>query len=437
MKGPLHPSAYDTATHQQSWWEASAGPAPARAPLDRDLTADVAVIGGGYCGLWAAATLAARGATVAVLEAGEIGWGSSGRNGGIVGFGGDKLSPGKMVRRHGAEEVRRYHAEMVRGVHFLKAFCHAHGLSDWVQDGGELVLAHSARAAKALAAEDWPDGMEVTPVAPSGRDDIAQHGGVRWGDPFGIHPLRLVRAIADHAEAEGAKVFPRSEVIGWDRAQGRHLLTTAGGTVNAAKVLAATNAFAPEGLHDVTTGRAVPVISNIGVTRPLTEEERARHPWLGPDMTGSDTAHLLVYFRLLPDGRFLFGMRGDSFQSPGGEARMRKALRERLDRAFPGWKDAEITHFWRGPVCMTASFTPSVGVLPQDGTVAHAFGWHGSGINLGGLAGRMIGNVLAGDPVETIPAPMRGLAPRLPFPWLRPRYVGMMRGVYAVMDRLS
>lgn len=443
MKGPLHTAIYDSAKPVPSWWEASAPDAtPPRPPLEGAIIADVAIIGGGYAGLAAARVLAARGISVAVLDAGAVGWGASGRNGGIVGLGGHKASEATLVKRHGLAEVTRYYSAVVGGLETMRAFCRDNGLSAHMQEGGELWLAHSPGSATALAKQHWPEGVEVVPLPPSGLNDIAQYGGVLMGNAFGIHPLHLVRALAAATEAAGARLFPRSEVLTWARDGAAHRLATAGGSVTAAKVLVATNGFAPEGLHPVSTGRAIPVLSNIGVTRPLTPEEQARHGWLGGDMTAADTRHLLAYFRLLPadaDGarRFLFGMRGDSFGSPNGELRMRRALRARLDAAFPGWKGAEITHFWRGPVCMTARLTPSVGLMSEDPSIAHAFGWHGSGINMANLSGRLIGAVLAGDPEETIPAPMRGLAPALPFPALRPLYVGAMRQVYAVQDRLG
>jgi glycine/D-amino acid oxidase-like deaminating enzyme len=178
------------------------------------------------------------------------------------------------------------------------------------------------------------------------------------------------------------------------------------------------------------------VISNIGVTRVLTAEERASIDWLG-DRVGADSRNLLSYFRLLPDGRFLLGMRGDIHGSPAGAARMRAAVEARIARQFPGLANAEITHFWRGPVCVAASLKPSVGLLHDDPSIGHAFGWHGSGITGAQVGGRLLAEVIAGDPETHIPAPYRGLTPKLPFPGLRPYYVGAMQGLFAVKDAIS
>jgi glycine/D-amino acid oxidase-like deaminating enzyme len=436
MQGPLDPLIYDTARPVASWWEASAPPWQSPAPLASDLTTDVAIIGGGYAGLACAIRLAELGLGSAVLEAGEIGWGASGRNGGIVGIRSDKLSDSAMIRRYGEAEFARYVAAAVEGNHRVRAFCMASGLAGAVQGDGEFWLAHSARTAIAMEARTGAHGIEIEHLAPAGTGDIRRHGGIIIRPAFGIHPLRLVRALADHAQALGVQVLPHSEVTLWERDGPRHRLVTPGGAVTAPRVVLAANGFTPDGLHRRFDGRAVPVISNIGVTRVLTAGEKSSIAWLG-DQVAADTRNLLSYFRLLPEGRFLLGMRGDIHGTASGAARMREAVAARIARQFPALAGLELTHFWRGPVCVTASLTPSVGLLRDDPTIGHAFGWHGSGINGAQVGGRFLAEVLAGKPQDHIPAPCRGLAPRLPLPGLRPYYVGAMQGLFAVKDALS
>jgi glycine/D-amino acid oxidase-like deaminating enzyme len=436
MQGPLDPLIYDTARPVESWWEASAPPWQSPAPLAADTTADVAIIGGGYAGLACAIRLAELGLGSAVLEAGHIGWGASGRNGGIVGLRSDKLADAAMIRRHGEAEFARYLRAAVEGNHRVRAFCTAAGLADAVQGDGEFWLAHSARTAIAMEARTGAHGVEIEHIPPENTPGIRRHGGLMIRPAFGINPLRLIRALADHAMGLGVKVHPRSEVIRWERDGPRHRLATAGGAVTANRVVLATNGFTPDRLDRRYAGRAVPVLSNIGVTRVLTDAERASIAWLGPQVA-ADSRNLLSYFRLLPEGRFLLGMRGDIHGGPAGAARMRAAVRARIDRQFPGLAGSEITHFWRGPVCVGASLTPSVGLLPGDPTIGHAFGWHGSGINGAQVGGRLLAEVLAGQPQAHIPAPYRGLTPKLPFPGLRPYYVGAMQGLFAIKDALS
>ena len=434
MQGPLSPDIYDTSRQPDSWWRASCPEWQQPAPLTGDKACDVAIIGGGYAGLSTSIRLAELGINPCVLDAAPIGWGASGRNGGIVGIESHKLSHKALIRRCGADEVARYQAAQLAGVDRLSAFCTAHAVP--MQGTGEVLLAHSAKAHRALLADAPPEGVVHEPIAPTGTSDMSRFGGIRIRPGFGVHPLRLVRALADHAHGLGVAIHPNSEVLSWTRNGTAHLLQTRHATLHAGAVVVATNGFMPDGLHKGLDGLAVPVISNIAVTRVLTAEERARHAWLSDDPV-ADTRNLLVYLRMLPEGRLLFGMRGDLTGAHANAPAMQRAVSRRLARCFPGWSGIEIDYFWRGPICATASYTPAVGQLSEDRTVFHAFGWHGSGVNGAQVAGRLLADVVAGAPLDRIPLPFRGAAPRLPFPRLRPAYVGAALVQQRLADLLS
>ena len=153
MNGPLDSLIYDTSHPVDTWWRASAPSWDEPAPLTTDTTTEIAIIGGGYTGLACAIRLAELGLGSTVLDAGEIGWGASGRNGGMVGLRSDKLSANALIRRYGEDEFARYTRAAVEGNHRLRAFCMAAGLADAVQGDGEIELAHSARTAIKLERE--------------------------------------------------------------------------------------------------------------------------------------------------------------------------------------------------------------------------------------------------------------------------------------------
>ncbi|MEM6664590.1 MAG: FAD-dependent oxidoreductase, partial [Pseudomonadota bacterium] len=123
--------------------------------------------------------------------------------------------------------------------------------------------------------------------------------------------------------------------------------------------------------------------------------------------------------------------------APRSSDAMRNQLTWRLADCFPGFAGIPLDYFWNGPICATASYTPSVGPLPDDPTVYSCFGWHGSGVNAANLAGRLLSKVIAGAPDATIPAPMRGLPRRLPLPGLRPVYVGLALAQQRIADFIS
>src|SRR5262245_29376207 len=121
MKHLYHPTALDSATPVPSWWRASVTTTPAEyAPLQGDVDADVAIIGGGYTGLSAAYHLAKHhGIKAVVLERAYPGWGASGRNGGFCCMGGSKLPWKKMITTYGLEEARAFHRVQEDAVRFV------------------------------------------------------------------------------------------------------------------------------------------------------------------------------------------------------------------------------------------------------------------------------------------------------------------------------
>ena len=130
-----------------SLWRATARPGQDFPRLEGEVRAEVAIIGGGFTGLSAALHLVREhGVEAAVLEAGPIGWGASGRNGGFCVPGGDKLGLATMARRWGAEEARRYHALTLAAVERVAGILRDEAIDAEPQPGGELTVAHSAKA---------------------------------------------------------------------------------------------------------------------------------------------------------------------------------------------------------------------------------------------------------------------------------------------------
>ena len=251
---------------------------------------------------------------------------------------------------------------------------------------------------------------------------------------FALHPLKFLAGLARAAARRGAVLHPHSRVVEWRRTDGKHRLSTAGGTLSAGRVVLATNGFTPEGLNPAFDGRILPALSNIVTTRPLTEAELAAHGWRTENPI-CNTRDLLFYYRMLPDKAFLFGARGDTTGRPHSGARMRAWLTRRLGEVFPHWKGVAISHFWRGLVCMTRDLTPSVGCLDDDPSVWYGFGYHANGVNTAPWTGMMLARMIAGSNrgEDALPAVMRGLPPRFPLPALRPWY---LRGAY-VYYRMS
>lgn len=441
-----HPTATDPTLPVGSYWEASAPPAQSSfAPLAGEETCDIAVIGAGYTGLSAALHLARdHGADVRVLEAGAPGWAASGRNGGFCCIGGAKRDYQGMIRRDGLEEARRFFAAQCESVDLVRDLAESEDLDVQATGQGELTLAHKPNRVRDFEEEHAflaaTFGLETTLLRPEelrkrGWQAADVYGGHWMPLGFGLHPMRYARALADAAVRRGAVVHGNSAVTGWETRGGKHRLITAGGSVTADKVIIATNGYTPEHLHAGLHGRTLPILTNIIVTRPLTDDERAEQGWT--DTTPAiDTLNLLHYFRLLPDGRFLFGGRGGLDARPQAAAVMRGKLSQEFAALFPAWRDAEITHFWRGFINMAFDLVPHAGPLPGETTVYAGLAYHGSGVAMGTWTGRALAGLVTDTKQATdLPAMMARPLPRFMVPALRPWYQAAIYAAYAVKDR--
>lgn len=424
-----------------SWWEASAPPPQAGyEPLTRDETVEVAIIGAGYTGLSCAYHLAKdHGIEALVLDAGHIGWGASGRNGGFVCFPAGKLGLQAMIQRYGLEEARRYIQSQVDAVDLVDRLGREENIDYDRQGNGFWDVAHRPRAFDEL--KDY--GRALTDLfgvptrtynaeafAAIGHKGTENHGALLIQHGFGLHPLKFLAGLAAAAKRRGARLHGHSPVTALTKEGEWHLLTTPGGRVRARRVVIACNGFLKEGLHPALDGRLLPALSNIIVTRPLTAAEQAEENFITQSPL-SNTRRLLFYYRLLPDRRILFGARGDTEGSQEAADRMRLWLIRRLREVFPGFREVEVTHFWRGLVSLTRRLTPAVGRLPDDPTVFFAYGCHGNGVNTMPWAGQTIARLIRGAnrDEDLLPAVVRGLSPRFPLPALRRWY---LKGAYAL-----
>ena len=449
MNRLYHPSAFDTANPVPSHWNATAPrlatPCP---PLEGEDRCEVAVIGGGFTGLWAAYRLATEyGQEVTLLDAAEPGWGASGRNGGFCCMGSSKLGHGALIRRYGEEAAKDFLRTQAEAVEAVRDFLDSQGEDADRHSEGEITLAHKPNRVQELREEArfLQERMQI-PARFLEREELRQmgvagpefHGGLHVGVGFALHPLKYARCLAQAAANAGVRLRGSSAVTAWHRSDdGRHALVTDRGRLLADKVILATNGYLREDLPAWIAGRALPALSSILVTRPLSEDEQASQGWTS-DIMAADSRQLLHYFRKLPDGRFLFGGRGGIDASPQGAEAMQRRLRRAFERMFPAWRGVETESFWRGLVCLTYDLVPYVG--PIGGPIGGierawtALAYHGNGVAMSGHAGRALADLSMGAGAD-IPAAMRGPLRPFPLPALRKLYLRAAYLGFEVQDR--
>jgi glycine/D-amino acid oxidase-like deaminating enzyme len=376
-----------------SFWFTSGDPGPIRVPATGHRSVDVAVIGGGFTGLWTAIALLDTDPSlrVAVLEAERVGWGASGRNGGFCEASlTHGLSNGLL---HHAEEIDVLEAEGKRNLAELVAFVRAEGIDAELEETGSLGVATQPHEVAELAAYVELGDRHGADLRFLDRAAIqSEVHSPRWLAGFRagpehcaiVNPAKLAWGLATAAERRGAAVYEQSRVTGLRRRAGGVTVDIAGGaTVDAGHVLVATSAYS--GWMRRLVPVFVPIYDYVLMTEPLTPAQLDSIGWRGREGM-SDAGNQFHYFRLSADNRILWGgydaiyHRGNRV---GPEHDQWPATFERLasnfEVAFPQLTGIRFTHRWGGAIDTTTRFTVTFGEA-LGGRVHYALGYTGLGV---------------------------------------------------------
>ncbi|HEY5172251.1 MAG TPA: FAD-binding oxidoreductase [Acidimicrobiia bacterium] len=390
----------------------------ARSELGGDVAADVAVVGGGYTGLWTAYALkqADPSLRIVVCEREVVGFGASGRNGGWCSalFAGSRDA---TARRHGRDAVVAMQRAMFATLDEIDHVVVDEAIAcDWARGGTVQVAtlpAHLTRLRQELddhrawgfGADDYRELSSADASALIGCQPNL--GALFTPHCAAIHPAKLVHGLARAVERLGVTISEHTPVLAIE--PGR--LRTTHGTVRAEIVVRATEAFSAElpGL-----ARAIaPVYSLMIATEPLSDGFWA-DAGLGTRPTFADYRHMIIYGQRTADGRLAFGGRGTPYHFGSRvrpqfdlDPRVFASLHATLRSLFPGLGDAAITHRWGGAVGVPRDWYPSVG-FDRTAGLAWAGGYVGDGVSTTNLAGRTIADLVLGRDTELVHLPWVG-----------------------------
>ena len=424
-----------------SFWYADIGLPQRRAALAGDSTADVAIIGAGYTGLWTAYYLkkADPGLNVIVIEKEFAGFGASGRNGGWL-TGGFAWNHARYLKTSTEAGVRGMVAAMNTTVDEVIRVTEAEGIDADIRRTDELMVATLPAQLGRMKDEvahrrHWGEEDRVHEI---GGDELAKRiripgalGAMVVTNVARVQPAKLVRGLAAAVEKLGVRIVEGTTVTALEKV----VVTTDKGLVRAPVILRCTEGFTA-GLPGLKR-EWLPLNSAQIATEPLPPEVWDQIGWDGHEILG-DFANAYCYCQRTREGRITVGARGvpylygsnlDTNGAPDAETIRR--LTAILHKHFPAAAKAKIDHAWCGVLGVPRDWCATVGLDTATG-IGWAGGYVGVGVSTSNLAGRTLADLALDRKTDltTLPWVNRRVRSweREPFRWLG------VTGMYALLN---
>jgi glycine/D-amino acid oxidase-like deaminating enzyme len=428
---------------EKNYWLETVTTPPAQSARDLPQNIDVAIVGGGFCGLSAARALAKRGVNVAVLEAETFGWGASCRNGGMV-LTGMKLPVPTLIKRYGRETLRKMYAASLETIDCVEQIVRDENIDCSFSRCGHLEVAckqshfDSYTESASLIQREFQHQQRIVSKSDL-RAEIGSDiyfGGMVDETSAGLNPARYVAGLAHAAQRAGACLLDHTRV-GKIRAHSHNgarkfLLDTSRGSITAREVILASGAYTTDAAPALQK-KIIPIGSYIIATEVLPPD-LARE--LSPrNRMIYDSKHFLYYYRLTPDSRMLFGGRAAFF--PETENTIRQSaeiLRRGMIHVYPQLRDTKVEYVWGGTLDFTLDVMPHTGKIEN---MHFAAGFAGHGVAAATWFGVKLAGVICGDPdrspFASIPFPSAPIGLRSGHTWALP-LAGLW---YRILDLLT
>ena len=428
---------------KNNYWLETVTALPVQPARDLPDTVDVAIVGGGFCGLSAARSLAKRGVNAAVLEAETFGWGASSRNGGMV-LTGLKLPVPTLIKRYGRETVRKMFAASIESIECVEQIVREEHIECNFSRCGHLEVAckqaHFDGYEESAALVHREFGHERRIVSKKElRGEIGSDtyfGGMVDESSAGLNPARYVAGLARAAQRAGACLHDhtRVEKIEAESNSGtrRFRVRTSKGAIAAREVVLCSGAYTTEATPTLRR-KIIPIGSYIIATEvlpaALAQELSPRNRMI------YDSKHFLYYFRLTPDNRMLFGGRAAFFPETENTVRQSaEILRRGMTGVYPQLRDTKVEYVWGGTLDFTLDVMPHAGKLDD---MYFAAGFAGHGVAAATWFGAKLAGLVCGEPnsipFDGIPFPAAPIGLRSGHSWALP----LAGAWYRILDILT
>jgi glycine/D-amino acid oxidase-like deaminating enzyme len=397
------------------WWDGLPGTIEARAPLEGDTSADVAIIGAGFTGLWSAYYLKRQRPQlrVVIIEGEVAGFGPAGRNAGWA-SGGIAGNWRVYEQSHGTEAVRRAELLTYSAIDEIGEVVRRERIDcDYAKDGTVIVATTPAQEARLIADVERARQRKLTAAGlreltstelnklitvPSSRRAIySPHNA-------SVDPARLVRGLAEACERSGVVIYERTRAVAIE--SGRVDCTA--GQVHADHILRTTEAYTTQLPRQQR--HYLPLYHVMLATEPLPADVWDAIGWRTA-VTFRDRKHLFFHARRTRDGRLAVGGRGAPYklsqplaQPVERDRAMRAKLQNALRQYFPAASRFEITHQWGGPLAVPRDWCMAIAYDRMSG-LGSAGGYSGHGVVASNIAGRTLADLILRRDTDLVSLP--------------------------------
>jgi glycine/D-amino acid oxidase-like deaminating enzyme len=362
----------------------------ARKSLTSNKTFDVAIIGGGFSGLWSAFHLKQiqPSLSIAIFEQNYVGFGASGRNGGWASAE-YPTSSARLIKEHGSQVYQNLRNSLIESIDEIGQIAKTNNWLIEYAKGGSLVFATNnaqlSRISKDIDNEhNFLNSDEVKQLL-NVRNIM---GGIFTPHCAALNPFKLARALAEHLEHLGVQIFENSRVEEiYDKK-----IQVNGFDIDCHISIRATEAFTA---RKWMKNQQIPIYSLMVATEPLTADQLIQVRNM-QRATFQEACHLITYAQITGDNRLAIGGRGVRYKlfsrlSERSEIdnRMHSALERRALRWFPQLEGINFEYRWGGPVALTRRWQSYLNFDQSSGRAAIG-GYVGDGVTLSYLAGKTL-----------------------------------------------
>ncbi|TWD49217.1 FAD-binding oxidoreductase [Pseudomonas sp. SJZ131] len=379
-----------------TWYSQTSLPRAGRSALRSDESCDVCIIGAGIAGLTAALELTRRGKRVILLEAQQVAWGASGRNGGVVSPGWAEGS-GAIRKKLGLEQARALFQMSVEGVEIVRS------------NIAELALSGCAPSAGTIRVKRYDDGAAVKNHIETMRRDFGYElnyldtaqvrqrahtqryfQGVEDPNALHFHPLNYCLGLALAIETAGGRIFEQSKMLSWEHQGADKIVRTAHGTVCCRDLVFCAGGYGGAELQKLSRAY-LPIATYVVLTEHLGN---AIKNVLDSGAAFSDDRRASDYYRVVEGDRLLWGGRITT-RNEQNEKALATMLKADMVSVYPQLASVKIELAWSGLMGYSTNKMPNLGVLDPGVWACTSFGGHG--LNSGSICGRLIAEAVCGE----------------------------------------